>query len=50
LRRDQSQQKRVLLDQITEQLRIQLHTLDNGGGRTSTENSQSEPAATPARD
>jgi hypothetical protein len=30
LRRDQSQQKRVLLDQISEQLRSQLKTFENG--------------------
>jgi hypothetical protein len=30
LRRDQSQQKRLLLDQISEQLRSQLETVENG--------------------
>jgi hypothetical protein len=34
LRQDQSQQKRLLLDQISDQLRTQLHTLENGSPRT----------------
>jgi hypothetical protein len=33
LRRDQSQQKRVLLDQISEQIRSQLETVENGINR-----------------
>lgn len=32
LKRDQAQQKRVLLDQISEQLRSQLDTMENRGG------------------
>lgn len=32
LRRDQSQQKRILLDQISEQLRTQLQSFENGNG------------------
>lgn len=32
LRRDQGQQQRILLDQISEQLRHQLNTLENGNG------------------
>src|ERR1041385_6590559 len=32
LRQDQSQQKRMLLDQISEQLRAQLKTFENGAG------------------
>jgi hypothetical protein len=35
LRQDQSQQKRVLLDQISEQLRTQLQTFENGSTRPS---------------
>ena len=34
-RQDQSQQKRVLLDQISEQLRTQLQTFENGSARAS---------------
>lgn len=34
LRRDQGQQQRVLLDQISQQLRTQLNTLENGNGHT----------------
>ena len=30
LKQDQSQQKRILLDQISEQLRTQLKTFENG--------------------
>jgi len=33
LRQDQSQQKRLLLDQISEQLRAQLQTFENGAAR-----------------
>jgi hypothetical protein len=34
LRQDQSQQKRILLDQISEQLRTQLRTFENGDRHT----------------
>jgi hypothetical protein len=45
LRRDQSQQQRILLDQISDQLRHQLNTLENGNGNGDRNGSYPLPPA-----
>ena len=44
--RDQSRQKRLLWDQITEQLRSQLHSLENGAA---TDRNSSPAITTPGQ-